>query len=135
MSYTRVEEVGSDDDGCPALTSVAMDKDLVPSLRATLDYDVMNQLANFHRHFVLWSFQVFPVQIEVLDTVVHQKFGRVTEPSFRINSIATVGMFAWLFEIEDGHYVVILELLDDIELPDESVTGPLRPDEQVMHPL
>lgn len=124
-----VEQIGPNDDGCSTLARVAVDENLVPALRSTLNNNMVHDLYNLQDSPMVWHLQILPVQIIVLNAGVHQSFWSIGKPSARNDPIAAVRMLSWLLKVDHGGHAFLLELLYDVELLDQSIREPLRANE------
>ena len=82
-----------------------------------------------------WRLQIFPEKVIVLNSIVHQQLRSVTKPNLGNNSISAVRVLTGLLEIENSYDSLLFELCYYIVFLNESVTQPLGPYHQVLHPL
>ena len=68
-----------------------------------------------------WGLQIFPVEVVVLYTLVHQQFWIITESYFWYDTVSAVRMLARFLEIENSFDILFLKLLEDVVFLDEPI--------------
>ena len=75
------------------------------------------------------------MEVVVVDSSVHKQLWRVAEANPGDDTISTIRMLSGLFQIKDCHHVLLLELIKNIELPNQAIAESLRANNQVLNPL
>lgn len=126
-----VEQVAPYDEGCSALTRMAVHEHLL-----FLGLDVVVHNLNYSQGSQEGGIrEVWPRKVVVRYPIFHQGFGVVTHACEWVDSVTAVGVLAWLLQVEHSSHIVVLELLHDIELLNESVRQPLGAYDDSFHPL
>ena len=131
----RKEEISPYYDGGSSLPCMAMHQDLVFPQWASCNDCVVHQLTNTYGLLVTWEAEILPVEVEILDAVVHEELRGVTKSCSRNDSITTKWMLTWLLKVEDGRNSLFFELLHYFIFFNKSIAEPLRPDEEITNPF
>ena len=110
LRYVCKQQIGPDDNSGPPLSRMTVDQNFVISSWPSLNNDVVHYLANIDCSFVGWSLQVLPIEIVILNTLVHQQLRVVTETNFGDDAVAAVRVLSWFLEVEHSFNIFLFEL-------------------------
>ena len=79
---------------------MAMNQNFVSHFGSTIDDYLVHSLEDFRGGFVRRKLQVLPIEVVILNRVLHEQLGSVAEPNPRNDSVTTVGMLSRLLKIE-----------------------------------